>query len=162
MIIGKDAALQLYRSVFSILTKDEALSTLLAGSATNDDQAAQNAADSRVFETFVEFDSGEALTYTAWITFSTIRDAPFETEQTQDIRDIILDINIWTRGPGSLAAEIIEKRVRQLMDHADLATDTLLVYYCLSSGYGKAYEIASSLWRVISTFKIMCMAIEPD
>ena len=150
-IIAKDAAQQLYRAIFAKLTGDEELRTMIGGTPE----------EPRVYQSAVDFDSAAALKDKTWITFNSVSDHPSEAEQTQDIRDIILDVHIWRRGPGSDNAEEAELRVRELLDNAiDLGglAKELLVLKCLAVGYFKTYEAQGGLWHITSTYDITCMA----
>jgi len=149
--VARDAAQQLYRSVFAILHGDADLAVLLD---------AQDPLNPRIYQTFIDFDSAAAFKNAQWVTFGSVSDRPMAIEQMQDVREITLDVHIWVRGPGSDQAELIEKRIRELLDNGDLATDNLFVWYCLAYGYSKVYEAQPELWHVTSTYHILAMAIE--
>lgn len=151
MPVAKDAAQQLYRSVYAILTGDAALTLLLA--VTGPDNP-------KVYQSFIDFDSTFALKNGQWVTFNIVADRPFEIEQMQDVHEVVLDVHSWVRGPGSTIAETVDKRTRELLDDAALSTDNLFSWYCHYSGYSKNYEPVPQLWHVTSTYHILCMAQE--
>jgi len=149
--VAKDVAQQLYRSVFAILAGDTDLITLLDVSLPE---------NPKIYQTFIDFDSAAALKGDQWITFGSVNDRPMEIEQMQDVREITLDVHVWVRGPGSDQAEVIEKRIRELLDNADLSTETLFVWYSHAAGYSKIYETVPQLWHVTSTYHILAMALD--
>lgn len=150
MTVARDAAQQLYRSVYAILSGDTSLNDLLASSPENP----------KVFQTFIDFDSAFALKNEQWLTFGIVDDRPMDIEQMQDVREIALDVHVWVRGPGSDLAELLEKRVREVLDNADLSTATLFAWFCHSVGYSKVYEAAPQLWHITSSYNVLCMAQE--
>ena len=150
----KDAVKQLYRSVFSKLRGDADLMSLLDDTGDPEHQ--------KVFQSFVDFETAASLKFDQWVTFHSVNDDPFDTEQTNDVQIIVLDINTWRRGPGSDLADDIDKRIKQIIDKADLNTSTLFVWYCDFVNYTKIYEPVPQLWHISSTFKVMCMAIEEE
>jgi len=150
--VAKDAAQQLYRSVFAKLTGDNDLTMLLESILPE---------NPKVYQSWVDFESAAALKNDQWITFNIVNDRPHPVEQMQDVRDIVLAVHIWVRGPGSDKAEAIEKRTRELLDDADIATSTLFVWQCFAVSYAKTFEAQPNLWHIESTYRIMCMALEP-
>lgn len=151
VVVAKDAGKQLYASLWSALTGDSELITLLDGNEPE---------NPKIYQSFIDFSSAFALKNSLWVTFGIINDRPMEIEQMQDVHELLLDVHVWQRGPGSDRAEDVERRTREILDNADLSTDTLFAWYCHFTGYNKVYEAVPQLWHVSSTYRIMCMSIE--
>lgn len=153
--MAHDAARQLYKVIFEQLTEDPDLVSLLGHTLE----------DPRIHQTYADYDtSGNVLTNRNWITFNIVSDRPMDADQTQDIREIVLDVHTWRRGTGDGPADEVEEHIRRLLDNQvqDLNSDYLLLLKILASGYFKTFEVQSQLWHIITTFDILCVAQRPD
>ena len=146
---AKGAAQELYKAVFAVLQGDVALKGLL--DATGEDP--------RIYQTSVAFDSAAALKDGYWITYNVSSDLPAPVEQTQDVREIRVDVHVWVRGPHTDKAEQIAKRILELLDGADLATATLFAWQFLGRGYSKTFESEPEVWHIVLGFEGMFMAL---
>ena len=154
-VIARDAAQQLYRAIYGKLTGDATLMQMIGGTAQ----------DWRVYQSEIDYDAASVFKDHNWITFNIVNDRPSEAEQTQDIREIRLDIHCWRRGPGSSVLEDVEARVRELLDNATDLGDpngTLLVMKMLAIGYHKTYQAQPGIWHITSSFETMCVALRQE
>ncbi len=146
--------LPLYRSVYAILTGDETLRGLLGG----------DLADPHIYQTFVQFHSEAALRNQYWVTFNKLSDVADDTQQTQAIREIRLEIHVFGRDVSSDRVDEIDDQMRGLLDGADLATDTMLAWFCLQEGPStRTYEVDQKIWHSISVYhcKVAAVALLP-
>jgi len=143
-----------YRSVYDVLTSDETLRGLLDG----------NLADRRVFQTYVQFHSEAALRGNYWICFNKLSDVADGTQQTQAIREIRLEVHVFSRDESSDRVDDIDDQVRSLLDGADLATVDLLAWFCLQEGTStRTYEVDQKIWHGVSVYhcKVAAVAMLP-
>lgn len=135
--------LVLYRRVFGILDADATLRQLLEGDAD----------DPHIYQTFVQFHSEAALRNKYWVTFNKLSDVADDTEQTQAIREIRLEIHVFGRDTESDRLDQIEDRVRTLLDGVDLANATMLAWFCIQEGPStRNYEVDQKLWHTVSVY----------
>lgn len=146
--------LPLYRSVFAILNGDTELLGLLGG----------NAADPHIYQTYVQFQSEAALQDHHWVTFNKLSDVADDTQQTQAIREIRLELHIFGRDASSDRVDEIEDRIRALLDGVNLATTAMLAWFCLQEGPStRVYEVDQKIWHSVSVYhcKVAAVALLP-
>ncbi len=146
--------LVLYHSLYAILSADADLKALLRG---DDD-------DTHIYQTYVQFHSEAALRLHHWITFNKLSDVGDNTEQTQAIREIRLEIHVFGRDANSDLVDEIEDRIRVLLDGTDVATDDMLAWYFLQEGSStRSYETDQKIWHTISVYycKVGAVALLP-
>lgn len=146
--------LVLYQSLYAILSADTDLKALLRG---DDD-------DSHIYQTYVQFHSEAALRQHHWVTFNKLSDVGDDTEQTQAIREIRMEIHVFGRDANSDLVDEIEDRVRVLLDGADVATVDMLAWYFLQEGSStRTYETDQKIWHTISVYycKVGAVALLP-
>ncbi len=146
--------LVLYHSLYAILSADADLKALLRG---DDD-------DTHIYQTYVQFHSEAALRLHHWITFNKLSDVGDNTEQTQAIREIRLEIHVFGRDANSDLVDEIEDRIRVLLDGKDVATDDMLAWYFLQEGSStRTYEVDQKIWHTISVYycKVGAVALLP-
>ena len=142
--------LVLYQSLYAILSADDALKALLRG---DDD-------DSHIYQTYVQFHSEAALRLHHWITFNKLSDVSDDTEQTQSIREIRMEIHVFGRDANSDVVDEIEDRIRVLLDGADVATADMLAWYFLQEGSStRTYETDQKIWHTISVYYCKAAAV---
>ena len=135
--------LVLYKAVFDILQGDAPLSALLDG----------NAADPHIYQTYVQFHSEAALRNKYWVTFNKLSDTSDDTEQTQAIREIRLEVHAFGRDTDSDRIDQIDDRLHVLLDGIDLATDNMLAWFCLQEGPStRIYEVDQKIWHGVSVY----------
>lgn len=135
--------LVLYQSIYAILAADGALKALLRA---DDD-------DSHIYQTFVQFHSEAALRLLHWVTFNKLSDVGDNTEQTQAIREIRLEIHVFGRDANSDRVDEIEDRIRVLLDDTDVATTDMLAWFFLQEGPStRNYEVDQKIWHTISVY----------
>lgn len=135
--------LVLYKAVFNILSNDATLSALVGG----------NAADPHVYQTFVQFHSEAALTNKYWVTFNKLSDVSDDTEQTQAIREVRLEVHVFGRDTDSDRIDEIDDRVHTLLDGVDLATTDMLAWFSLQEGPStRTYEVDQKMWHGVSIY----------
>lgn len=136
--------LPLYRRIFGILDGDATLRQLLEADAD----------DPHIYQTYVQFHSEAALRNKFWVTFNKLSDVADETEQTQAIRLIRLELHVFGRDTDSDRADQIEERIRTLLDGVDLSNaTTLLAWYCYQEGPStRTYETDQKLWHSVSVY----------
>ena len=147
--------LVLYQSLYAILSADDDLKALLR--ADND--------DSHIYQTYVQFHSEAALRLHHWITFNKLSDVGDDTEQTQAIREIRLEIHVFGRDANSDVVDEIEDRIRVILDGVDVATDDMLAWYFLQEGPStRSYEVDQKIWHTISVYhcKVGAVALLPS
>lgn len=147
--------LVLYNSVFTILDADVALRQLLEADAD----------DPHIYQTFVQFHSEAALANKYWVTFNKLSDVADDTDQTQAIRVIRLELHMFGRDTNSDRLDEIEDRIRNLLDGADLATTEMLAWYCLQEGpSSRSYEVDQKVWHSTSLYhcKVGDLALLPS
>ena len=147
--------LVLYQSIYAILSADEELQGLLRA---NDD-------DSHIYQTFVQFHSEAALRLHHWVTFNKLSDVGDNTEQTQSIREIRLEIHVFGRDADSDTVDQIEDRIRVLLDGTDVATAEMLAWFFLQEGPStRGYEVDQKAWHTISVYhcKVGAVALLPS
>lgn len=146
--------LPLYQSIGAILRADDTLRQLLDGDTDNP----------RIYQTYVQFHSEAALRNHYWITFNKLSDVSDDTEQTQAIREIRLEIHVFGRSTDSDQLDQIEDRIRNLLDGADIATDDMLAFFCLQEGPStRNYEVDQKVWHSVSVYhcKVAAVALLP-
>lgn len=146
--------LPLYRSVYAILTADATLRGLLDG----------DVADPRIFQTFVQFHSEAALRGKYWVCFNKLSDVADDTQQTQAIREVRLEIHTFGRDTSSDRVDEIDDQVRNLLDGVDLATADLMAWFCLQEGPStRTYEVDQKIWHSVSVYhcKVAAVAMLP-
>ncbi len=135
--------LVLYQAVFAILSNDATLSTLVEG----------DPADPHIYQTFVQFHSEAALRNKFWVTFNKLSDTSDDTEQTQAIREIRLEVHVFGRDTDSDRIDQIDDRVHVLLDGIDLATADMLAWYSLQEGPStRTYEVDQKIWHGVSVY----------
>lgn len=146
--------LVLYQSIYAILSADDDLKALL--------RAADD--DSHIYQTYVQFHSEAAMRLHHWVTFNKLSDVGDDTEQTQAIREIRLEIHVFGRDTNSDLVDEIEDRIRVLLDGADVATADMLAWFFLQEGPStRGYEVDQKIWHVISVYhcKVGAVALLP-
>lgn len=146
--------LPLYRSIYAILTADATLRGLLGG----------DVADPRIFQTFVQFHSEAALRGKYWVCFNKLSDVADDTQQTQAIREVRLEIHTFGRDTSSDRVDEIDDQVRNLLDGVDLATADLMAWFCLQEGPStRTYEVDQKIWHSVSVYhcKVAAVAMLP-
>lgn len=147
--------LPLYRSVNAILTADAALRALLGG----------DSADPRIYQTFIQFHSEAALRGKYWVCFNKLSDVADDTQQTQAIREVRLELHVFGRDASSDRVDEIDDQVRTLLDGVDLATANLLAWFCLQEGPStRGYEVDQKIWHSVSVYhcKVAAVALLPS
>ena len=147
--------LALYQSIYAILSADDDLRALLR--AVIDDP--------HIYQTFVQFHSEAALRLHHWVTFNKLSDVGDDTEQTQAIREIRLEIHVYSRDTDSDRVDEIEDRIRVLLDGTDVATDGMLAWFFLQEGPStRSYEIDQKVWHTVSVYhcKVGAVALLPS
>lgn len=147
--------LVLYQSLYAILSADEELRGLLGADID----------DSHIYQTFVQFHSEAALRNHHWVTFNKLSDVGDGTEQTQAIREIRLEIHVYSRDTDSDRADQIEDRIRVLLDGTDVATAAMLAWFFLQEGPStRSYEVDQKCWHTISVYhcKVGAVALLPS
>ena len=147
--------LPLYRSVYTILTADATLRGLLGG----------DLADPRIYQTFVQFHSEAALRGKYWVCYNKLSDVADDTQQTQAIREIRLELHVFGRDASSDHVDEIDDQMRGLLDGADLATADLLAWFCLQEGPStRTYEVDQKIWHSVSVYhcKVAAVALLPS
>jgi hypothetical protein len=147
--------LPLYRSVYDILTADGTLRGLLGG----------DEADPRIYQTFVQFHSEAALRGHYLVCFNKLSDVADDTQQTQAIREVRLELHVFGRDASSDRVDEIDDQVRNLLDGADLATADLLSFFCLQEGPStRTYEVDQKMWHAVSVYhcKVAAVALLPS
>lgn len=135
--------LPLYRSVYAILSADAALLVLLGG----------DAAESHIYQTYVQFHSEAAVRDQHWLTFNKLADVADDTQQTQARRDVRLEIHTFGRDVSSNTVDMIDDRVRVLLDGVNLSTDDLMAWFCLQEGPAtRTYEVDQKAWHAVSIY----------
>ncbi len=151
----KDTVQRLYVALETKLKSDAQLRSLLG--ATGDDP--------RIYQMNVDFHTAAAIKGIHWVTFTAADNRPYDVEQTQDIRDIRIQFDVWARDVGSDKCEAIETRIEELLDYGDrdvvdLGSSSLLVWYFRFKSYYKGYEAQQNIWRIRSEFETMAMAVD--
>ena len=142
--------LPLYRSVYAILTGDATLRGLLGG----------DVADPHIYQTYVQFHSEAALRDHYWVTFNKLSDVADDTQQTQAIREVRLEIHVFGRDAKSDNVDEIDDRVRNILDGVDLATDALMAWFCLQEGPStRTYEVDQKIWHSVSVYHCKVAAV---
>lgn len=147
--------LVLYQAVYAILSADANLLGLLRA---DDD-------DSHIYQSFVQFHSEAALRSHHWVTFNKLSDVGDGTEQTQSIREIRLEIHVYSRDADSDRVDQIEDRIRVLLDGADVATADMLAWFFLQEGPStRSYEVDQKSWHTVSVYhcKVGDVALLPS
>lgn len=147
--------LVLYNSVFAILDADDTLRGLLEGDTD----------DPHIYQSYVQFHSEAALANKYWVTFNKASDVADDTDQTQAIREIRLEIHVYGRDTDSDRLDQIEDRIRNLLDGTDLATGDMLAWFCLQEGPStRGYEVDQKIWHSISVYhcKVGDLALLPS
>ena len=147
--------LPLYRSVFAILNGDAPLLGLLGG----------NEADPHIYQTSVQFHSEAALQDHYWVTYNKLNDISDDTQQTQAIREIRLEIHIFGRDASSDTVDQIEDQIRALLDGANLSTSDMLAWFCVQEGPStRGYESDQKIWHSVSVYhcKVAATALLPS
>lgn len=146
--------LPLYRSVYNILQADATLRGLIDGDTD----------DPRIYQTFVQFHSEAALRNDYWVTFNKLSDVADDTQQTQAIREVRLELHVFGRDVASDRVDEIDDQVRNLLDGVDLATDDLMAWFCLQEGPStRTYEVDQKIWHSVSVYhcKVAAVAMLP-
>lgn len=146
--------LPLYRSVFAILSGDETLLGLIDGDAS----------DPHIYQSFVQFHSEAALRNLFWVAFNKLSDVADDTQQTQAIREVRLELHVFGRDVDSDRVDEVDDRVRTLLDGADLATVDLLAWFCVQEGPStRNYEVDQKIWHGVSVYhcKVAAVALLP-
>ena len=146
--------LVLYQSLYTILSADDDLKELLRG---DDD-------DTHIYQTYVQFHSEAALRLHHWVTFNKLSDVSDDTDQTQAIREIRLEIHVFGRDANSDLVDQIEDRIRVLLDDKDVSTDKMLAWFFLQEGSStRNYEVDQKIWHTISVYhcKVGDLALLP-
>jgi hypothetical protein len=147
--------LPLYRSINAILIADAALRALLGG----------DGADPRIYQTFIQFHSEAALRGKYWVCFNKLSDVADDTQQTQAIREVRLELHVFGRDASSDRVDEIDDQVRTLLDGVDLATDDLLAWFCIQEGPStRGYEVDQKIWHSVSVYhcKVAAVALLPS
>ena len=136
--------LVLYQSLYTILSADDDLKELLRG---DDD-------DTHIYQTYVQFHSEAALRLHHWVTFNKLSDVSDDTDQTQAIREIRLEIHVFGRDANSDLVDQIEDRIRVLLDGKDVATEKMLAWFFIQEGSStRNYEVDQKIWHTISVYQ---------
>ncbi len=147
--------LALYQSIYAILSADDDLRALLRADID----------DPHIYQTFVQFHSEAALRLHHWVTFNKLSDVGDDTEQTQAIREIRLEIHVFARDTDSDRVDEIEDRIRVLLDGTDVATADMLAWFFLQEGpSSRSYEIDQKVWHTVSVYhcKVGAVALLPS
>ncbi len=147
--------LVLYQSIFALLDADAQLRALLGGDTD----------DPHIYHTYVQFHSEAALRNRYWVTFNKLSDVADDTQQTQAIREIRLEIHVFGRDTDSDQPDQIEDRVRNILDGADIATTDMLAWFCVQEGPStRAYEVDQKVWHSVSVYhcKVGAVALLPS
>ncbi len=146
--------LVLYQSIFALLEADADLKALLRA---DDD-------DPHIYQSYVQFHSEAALRLHHWVTFNKLSDVGDDTEQTQAIREIRMEIHVFGRDVNSDVVDEIEDRIRVLLDGTDVATADMLAWFFLQEGPStRTYETDQKIWHTISVYhcKVGAVALLP-
>jgi hypothetical protein len=146
--------LVLYKSIGNILRDDDALKLLLGGDVD----------DPHIYQTYVQFHSEAAVRNHHWVTFNKLSDVADDTEQTQAIREIRLEIHVFGRDTDSDRLDQIEDHIRSLLDGANIATEDMLAFFCLQEGPStRNYEVDQKVWHSVSVYhcKVAAVALLP-
>ena len=144
--------LPLYRNIYDILSTDEVLRGLLD---------AEEDSDTHIYQTFVQFQSEAALKDLYWVTFDKLSDVSDDTQQTQAIREVRLELHVFGRDVSSDRVDEIDDRVRVLLDGADIATDQMLAWFCLQEGPAtRTYEVDQKIWHAVSIYFCKVAAVD--
>ncbi len=136
--------LVLYKSLHAILSGDTTLANLIGA----------DAADPHIYQTYIQFHSEAALRNKFWITYNKASDVADDTQQTQMIRVVRIDIHIWGRDTNSDTVDEAEDRVRALLDGANIGTSDMLAWYCIQQGESqRGYEVDQKACHSISTYE---------
>ncbi len=136
--------LVLYKSLHAILTGDVTLTNLIGG----------NVGDPHVYQTYVQFHSEAALRNKFWITYNKASDLADNTQQTQMVRVIRVEIHIYGRDTNSDTIDEAEDRIRVLLDGQNIATADMLAWYCIQQGESqRVYEVDQKIWHSISVYE---------
>jgi 3-oxoacyl-[acyl-carrier-protein] synthase III len=136
--------LPLYQSLRAILVGDNTLATMLG--ATNDDP--------RIYQTAIQFHSEAAIRSLPWVTFNKSQDIADDTEQTQAIRQVRVELHVWHRDVDSDTVDQIEDRIRDLLDGVDLATNDLMAWFFIQDGQSsRIYEVDQKVWHSTSLYQ---------
>ncbi len=142
--------LVLYQSIYAILEADADLKVLLRADSD----------DSHIYQTFVQFHSEAALRNHYWITFNKLSDVGDDTQQTQAIREIRMEIHVYSRDASSDRVDEIEDRIRVLLDGTDVATTDMLAWFFLQEGPStRDYEVDQKIWHTISVYHCKAAAV---
>ncbi len=147
--------LPLYRSVFAILKGDDTLRGLLGGDVN----------DPRIFQTYIQFHSEAALRNQYWVCFNKLSDVADDTQQTQALRLVRLELHVFGRDVKSDIVDEIDDQVRVLLDGVDLATTNLMAWFCLQEGPStRNYEVDQKCWHAVSIYhcKVAAVAALPS
>ncbi len=147
--------LVLYKSIHAILSADGTLRGLLGADAD----------DPHIYQSFVQFHSEAALRNHHWVTFNKLSDVGDDTEQTQAIREIRLEIHVYSRDTDSDRVDEIEDRIRVLLDGMDVATADMLAWFFLQEGPStRGYEVDQKIWHTVSVYycKVGAVALLPS
>ena len=144
--------LPLYRSVYNILSDDATLRGLLGGEADG---------DPHIYQTYVQFHSEAALRNHYWVTFNKLSDVSDDTQQTQAIREVRLEMHVFGRDADSDNVDEIDDRLRNLLDGVDLATVDLMAWFCLQEGPStRTYEVDQKIWHAVSVYHCKVAAVD--
>lgn len=148
--------LTLYRSINAILIADATLRGLLGAEAGG---------DTHIYQTFVQYHSEAALKDQYWLTFNKLSDVADDTQQTQAIREVRLELHVFGRDVSADRVDEIDDRVRILLDGADIAIPTMLAWFCLQEGPStRTYEVDQKIWHAVSIYhcKVAAVAFLPS
>lgn len=135
--------LVLYRRIFGLLDADATLRQLLEADAD----------DPHIYQTFVQFHSEAAIRNRYWVCFNKLSDVADDTDQTQAIREIRLEIHVFGRDTASDRLDQIEDRVRVLLDGVDLANADMLAWFCIQEGPStRTFEVDQKLWHAVAVY----------
>ncbi len=147
--------LVLYQSIYALLSADDDLQDLLRADID----------DPHIYQTFVQFHSEAGLRNHHWVTFNKLSDVGDDTQQTQAIREIRLEIHVYSRDTDSDRVDEIEDRIRVLLDGTDVATDGMLAWFFLQEGPStRSYEVDQKVWHTVSVYhcKVGAVALLPS
>lgn len=155
--VAEDVHQQLYKSLFKLLTSDVVLMGLLGGTSE----------DPRVYQLSDDFQTGVGIEHKAWVMYGIVAEKPEPVEQLNQIWLLRYRVSAYTRGVGSDITERIETRCRQLLNGKDAELtaqypESFFAWYTLAKTYMKTYEAQSELWRCLSEYDTMCMALDPE
>ena len=152
---AKGTTQELYRRLFAVLTGDAELTAMLGGDVNRP----------RVYQSWVDIDTSEDFKEAYWLTYLASANVIAEVDQTQDVREITLDVHVWGReDAASTPIEHISARVRELLDnHPEALTNETFwcnTIYCIADT--KTFDLQPKLWHIVNSFRVLGFAADPS